>query len=90
MALVATGSPSTAGIDRLDPSTWPTWFLYARRLNPMENFVQSRTFVASLVDPSVGYLGDVRVQLFGVGVLVAWATVPLAVGYWQFERADLT
>ena len=89
IALVATGSPSTAGINQLEPSTWPTWYLYAQRLNPMENFVESRTFVASLVDPSIGYLGDVQVQLFGIAVLVVWAVVPLALGYWQFERADL-
>ncbi|MFC4549265.1 MULTISPECIES: ABC transporter permease [Halorussus] len=90
VALVATGSASTAGIDQLEPSTWPTWYLYAQRLNPMENFVESRTFVASLADPSIGYLGDVRVQLFGIAVLVVWVVVPLAVGYWQFERTDLT
>lgn len=89
VALAATGSASTAGIDQLDPGTWPTWYLYAQRLNPMENFVQTRRFVASLADPSVGYLGSVEVQLFGVAVLLAWAAVPLAAGYVWFERSDL-
>lgn len=90
VALLATGSPSTAGINPLKANTWPTWYLYAQRLNPMENFVETRMFVASLVDPSSGYFGGVQVQLFGIAVLVAWAVVPLAIGYWQFKRVDLT
>lgn len=89
VALVATGNTSTAGIDQLDPSTWPTWYLYAQRLNPMENFVETRAFVTSLVDQSSGYPGGVQVQLFGIAMLVAWAAVPLVLGYWQFERTDL-
>lgn len=89
-ALVFTGSASTAGISRLDPSTWPTWYLYAQRLNPMQNFMMGREFVGSLADPSIGYLGGIQVQLFGFAVLLAWAAVPLALGYWRFERADLT
>ena len=89
-ALVFTGSTSTGGISELNPSTWPTWYLYAQRLNPIQNFVMGREFVASLADPSIGYLGGVRVQLFGLAVLLTWAAVPLALGYWRFERADLT
>ncbi|WP_224450487.1 ABC transporter permease subunit [Haloprofundus salilacus] len=89
-ALVATGSTSVASINRLDPGTWPTWYLYAQRINPMENFMRSREFIASLADPSIGYFGDLQVQLFGIAVLVVWAVVPLVLGYWQFERTDLT
>ena len=89
-ALAFTGSTSTAGIDQLDPGTWPSWYLYVQRINPMENFAMSREFVASLVDPSIGYFGGVRVQLFGIAVFLAWAVVPLALGYWRFEGADLT
>jgi len=89
-AFVSTGSFSTDYINQLDPGTWPTWYLYAQRLNPMQNFTQSREFVASLVEPSVGYFGSLQVQLFGLGVLVVWVLAPLAIGYWQFERADIT
>ena len=89
-ALAFTGSMSTTGIDQLNPDTWPSWYLYVQRINPMQNFAMSREFVASLADPSIGYLGGIQVQLFGFAVLLAWAVVPLALGYWQFERADLT
>ncbi|WP_255148789.1 ABC transporter permease [Halorarius halobius] len=88
-ALVATGRPSTAAIDPIDPATWPDWYLYAQRLNPMRNFEMTREFAASLGDPTIGYFGAVEVQVFGLAALVAWAAVPLAAGYWRFERADL-
>ncbi|MFC6961841.1 ABC transporter permease [Halocatena marina] len=88
-ALISTGSASTAGIDPLDPNTWSTWYLYAQRVNPMDNFVQNSEFVASLADSSIGYPGNLTVQLFGIFVLLFWAMVPLAMGYWRFERTDL-
>ncbi|MFD1587691.1 ABC transporter permease subunit [Halorientalis brevis] len=88
-ALALTGSASTASISQIDPTTWPAWYPYVQRLNPIQNFVHSREFVASLGDPSIGYLGELRLQLFGLAVLLAWAFVPLALGYWRFERADL-
>lgn len=87
-AFAFTGSASVS-IDRLDPGSWPAWYPYVQRVNPMENFEMNREFVASLADPSIGYLGDARLQLFGFLVLLGWAAVPLAVGYWRFERADL-
>ena len=80
----------TAGIDALDPGTWPWWYPYVQRINPMENFEMAREFVASLADPSIGHLGGLSVQLFGFAVLLAWAVVPLTLGYWRFERADLS
>lgn len=89
-ALAFTGSLSTAGIDTLDPGTWPSWYYYVQRVNPMENFVMGREFAASLADPSIGYLGGLSLQLFGFAVLVAWAVVPVVLGYWRFERADLS
>ncbi len=88
-ALAFTGSASVTGIDQLDPGTWPTWYQYVQRLNPMENFAMSREFVASLADPSIGYFGGPLVNLFGLAVLLSWAVVPLALGYWRFDRADL-
>ena len=85
-ALLFTGSTS-AGIDQLDPNTWPVWYEYALRLNPIENFVQSRYAVVSLVEQ--GSVRDPAVFLFGVLAMVLWAAVPLAVGYWRFQRSDL-
>jgi len=84
--LLFTGSTST-GIDQLDPNTWPAWYEYALRLNPIENFVQSRYAVVSLVEQ--GSVRDPTMFLFGVLAMVLWAAVPLAVGYWRFQRSDL-
>ena len=88
-ALLFTGSTSMSGIDTLRPSTWPTWYEYVLRLNPMSNFVEGRYYVDRLVDPAVPASGHHAVNLFGLAVLVAWCVVPVLVGYWRFERADL-
>lgn len=85
-ALLFTGSTST-GIDQLDPTTWPVWYEYVLRLNPIENFVQSRYAVVSLVES--GSIRDPTMFLFGVLAMLLWAAVPLAVGYWRFQRSDL-
>lgn len=87
-ALAFTGRPSLSGIDPLRPSTWPSWYEYVLRLNPMENFVQGRFTVVGLVDPSSGGANP-SLFLAGIAALLLWATVPLAVGYWRFQRADL-
>lgn len=88
-ARVFTGSVSTVGIDPLQWSTWPTWYKYVQRLNPIENFRLGRYYVVDLLSSSVSTTGRHAVNLFGFGVLVAWCVVPLLVGYWRFERADL-
>ena len=89
-ALAFTGSASMTGFHPLKASTWPTWFRFVQRLNPMENFTLGRYYVIRLVDPSVAMIADHAVNLFGLAVLLAWFAVPLAIGYWRFERADLS
>lgn len=88
-ALAFTGSTSLEGISSLDPSTWPTWYEYVLRLNPMENFVQTRYAAASLVDSTTGVIGGTGLFGFAVIAAVLWAAVPVSVGYWRFERTDL-
>lgn len=88
-ALAFTGSASTVGIHPLKISTWPTWYQYVQRLNPMENFTLTRHYIIRLVDPSIPASGHHAVNLFGIAILCAWFAVPLLVGYWRFERADL-
>lgn len=85
-ALLFTGSTPTA-IEEIDPTTWPVWYEYVQRLNPIENFVQNRYAVVSLVES--GTIRDPMLVLFGMVVMLLWAAVPLAVGYWRFERNDL-
>jgi ABC-type transport system involved in multi-copper enzyme maturation permease subunit len=77
-----------SSIDQLDPSTWPTWYEYVLRLNPMENFVQTRYAIAGLVDSSFGVSVD-GLFVASVAFFVLWAAVPVALGYWLFERDDL-
>ncbi|MFC6953989.1 ABC transporter permease subunit [Halorubellus litoreus] len=84
-ALAFTGSTSLAAINPLDPGTWPTWYEYVLRVNPMENFVQTRYAVAGLVDGSTG--GGLLAA--SAASFLLWATVPVAIGYWRFERSDL-
>lgn len=87
-SLVFGGGPAD-GIDVLDPGTWPWWYPYVQRVNPMENFEMAREFVAGIAAPSVGSLGGPAVNAFGFGILLTWAIVPLSIGYWRFELADL-
>lgn len=86
-ALLFTGSTST-DIDQLDPNMWPVWYEYVMRLNPIENFVQSRYAVISLVDAGSS-VTDPAMFLFGVLVMLLWAAISLAGGYWRFQRSDL-
>lgn len=88
-ALVFTGGTSVTGINSLKVSTWPTWYQYVQRLNPIENFTLTRNYVIRLVDSSVSASGHHAVNLFGIAMLCAWFVLPLLVGYWRFERADL-
>lgn len=90
-----------------------TWYLLAKRLNPLESFRVLTTEVLGEHVAAVPRLpledipaeasrtgipieqriaGEVPLYLsewVAVLVLVAWAVVPLAIGYWRFERTDL-
>lgn len=87
-SLLFTGSTSMSGINSLRPSTWPVWYQYVLRLNPMSNFVEGRIYLDRLIDPAVPASGHHMVNLFGWAVLIAWCVVPVLLGYWRFERAD--
>jgi ABC-2 type transport system permease protein len=87
-SLLFTGSTSMSGINSLRPSTWPAWYQYVLRLNPMSNFVEGRIYLDRLIDPAVPASGHHMVNLFGWAILVAWCVVPVLLGYWRFERAD--
>lgn len=86
-ALIFSGRASTAGINELDPSTWPIWYQYTLRLNPIRNFANGRYFIPDLVDP--GFRDLATVDLLGILVLVFWFAVPILLGYWRFESVDL-
>lgn len=88
-AMVFDTDGTMAGIDPLRWSTWPTWYRYASRLNPMENFTHGTYYVVRLLDPTTSAAGHHAVNLFGFAVLLAWCLVPLLIGYWRFMRVDL-
>jgi len=70
----------------------PTWYLYANRPSPTEAFNAARYYIPELLgglwygttisDPTLP-------NLFGIAVLIGWATIPVYLGYRQFERVDL-
>lgn len=85
-----TGTPSTAGIDPLRPTTWPTWYQYVLRLNPMENFELGRYVVSGiLAEGGPTLINGPPLVVFGFAALLAWFAAPLVVGHWLFERADI-
>jgi ABC-2 type transport system permease protein len=72
---------------------YPAWTHFVERLGPMGAFeglttlflpARARVHLPGGADPPA-YLSP-WVSLL---VLVVWATIPLAVGYWRFETADL-
>jgi ABC-2 type transport system permease protein len=88
-ALLFTGSPSTNGIDTLQPSTWPVWYEYVLRLNPMENFELGRYVVSGLVTNGSHTGVSGTLALFGIATLLLWFAVPIVIGYWRFEGVDI-
>lgn len=76
----------------------PTWHEFLVSLSPMNAFESIATYLDIEVLPLFGggfgqeaaasdpfFLQD----WFGFVVLLAWMVIPLALGYWRFERADL-
>lgn len=71
----------------------PTWYLYVNRLSPSRSFNAARHYVPDLLSGLLHggpVTGPHAPNLFGLGVLLAWAVVPLLVGYRRFERAELS
>ncbi|RQG97792.1 ABC transporter permease subunit [Natrarchaeobius chitinivorans] len=64
----------------------PTWYLYVSRLNPFDAFSGALYYVPRAIEPLFG--GSTTLphlpNLFGLGTLLAWAVVPVAVVFlWQ-------
>ncbi|QGA82022.1 ABC-type transport system involved in multi-copper enzyme maturation, permease component [Halomicrobium sp. LC1Hm] len=70
----------------------PTWYLYVNRLSPAEAFNAARYYIPDLIE-SIWYgttiSGPHAPNVFGVLVLIGWATIPVFLGYRRFEGADL-
>ncbi|WP_434523221.1 ABC transporter permease [Halorubrum sp. AS12] len=70
----------------------PTWYLYVNRLSPTEAFNAARYYIPELLEGlwyGTAISGPTLPNLFGIAVLIGWATVPVYLGYRQFERVDL-
>lgn len=76
----------------------PTWHELLVSLSPMNAFESAATYLDIDVLPLFGggfggaaSAGDpfFLQDWFGFVILLAWMVIPLAIGYWRFERADL-
>jgi ABC-2 type transport system permease protein len=75
----------------------PTWYELLVALSPMNAFESAATYLDIEVLPLFGGFGGESApsdpfflqDWFGFVILLAWMVIPLALGYWRFERADL-
>ena len=74
----------------------PAWYYLVQVLNPKNAYTQGSDVVFSGAGPIVpaealaGSSVPFYVQnWFGLVVLVVWLVVPVALGYWRFQRADI-
>jgi ABC-2 type transport system permease protein len=74
----------------------PAWYHFVRVLNPNTAYGQTADIVFSGTGPVVpaealaGSSVPFYVQnWFGLVILLFWLVVPVALGYWRFERADI-
>jgi ABC-2 type transport system permease protein len=92
-ALVFTGTAQTPSQAAVFYSLEePTWYLYVNRLSPAEAFDAARYYLPQLVEAvwrGTAAPGPHAPNLFGIAVLLGWATIPVYAGYRRFERADL-
>lgn len=71
----------------------PTWYLYVNRLSPAEAFNAARYYIPNLIEGlwyGTAVPGPHAPNIFGILVLIGWATVPVYLGYRRFEGADLS
>lgn len=94
LTFAITGS-TTVPVDTTRPLALidePTWYLYANRLSLTESFSGAVQYVPDLFE--VLFFGASTnaphaPNLFGLGVLLTWSVLPVLIGYWRFERAEL-
>ena len=74
----------------------PAWYYLVQVLNPKNAYTQGADIVFSGAGPIVsveslaGSSAPFYVQnWFGLVILVVWLVVPVALGYWRFQRADI-
>lgn len=84
------GSPVTASVIY---DGQPAWYVYGHRLNPTTSYEALNSYAYHLATDTLGNYGDpgavVLPNAFALVVLLAWATVPLVVGYRRFSTADI-
>ena len=81
-----TGSASTASLALVEVAPGPEWYIYFQRLNPTKAFKGGYFDVSQVFESSASIP---PVDLFGIGTLIVWFVLPVAIGYWRFNRADL-
>jgi ABC-2 type transport system permease protein len=88
----------TSGFQLPTPGEFPAWLFPLSQLTPSTGFVTSLSAVipdaptaaAAGSGPGPGQLDAVfATPWIGVVALLFWVVVPVALGYWSFQRADL-
>lgn len=85
LAFLFSGSSNTDALKPIEIAQDPSWFIYLNRINPIKAYDGLRVSLASVVDGSLPAVPN----LFGLFVLIAWATLPVLIGFRYFNRADL-
>jgi ABC-2 type transport system permease protein len=75
----------------------PTWHEFLVSISPLNAFGSAARYLDIEVFPLFGGLGESAAasdpfflqDWFGFVILLAWMVVPLLIGYYRFERADL-
>lgn len=85
-ALVATGSAAVPGYEVLSEA--PVWLQVVERLNPLVDLRLALGWTLGVVGPGTP-TGNPLAHALGVGVVLLFGALALAVGLRRFERADL-
>lgn len=85
LAMLLVGSSNTGDFEPIEVAQDPSWYVYLNRINPIKAYEGLRVSLASVVDGTLPAVPNV----FGFLMLIAWATVPVLLGFRYFDRADL-
>lgn len=85
LGFLFSGNSNTEALKPIEVAQNPSWYIYINRINPIKAYEGLRVSLASVVNGSLPTVPN----LFGLLVLITWATLPVLVGFQYFNYADL-